>query len=114
MKANIDNKALEVRIINPDYNEHAAEVEILEGPHKGAYAIVEKSDLQEEARPKKYKMSDVEYHKGNSMYMGEHSAAWSATVGFGVRRVELAAGCKTKAEARREASTEIKKLNGED
>jgi len=36
---------LEVRVVNANYNDHAVEVQILEGSFKGQRTIVEKSDL---------------------------------------------------------------------
>jgi len=45
MKAKIDNNILEVKVINSNYNDHAKEVEILEGIFKGVYAIVENHDF---------------------------------------------------------------------
>jgi len=109
MKAKVDNRVVLVQIVNENYNEHAVEAVIQEGSHKGIYTIIEKHDLLDEKQPKKlkYKMLDVEYHKGQKMFMGEYSVIWAATIG----RIELTAGCKTKAEARREASEEIKRLN---
>lgn len=54
MKAKINNNILEVRIINSNYNDHAKEIEILEGTFKGVYAIVENNDFIIEQPTKKY------------------------------------------------------------
>jgi DNA-binding transcriptional regulator YhcF (GntR family) len=54
MKAKIDNKILNVRIINANYNEYAVECEILEGNFKGAYTIVENTDLIKEKKNFRY------------------------------------------------------------
>lgn len=45
MKAKIDNKILKVKVIDPNYNDHAKEVQILEGIHKGRLSIIENNDM---------------------------------------------------------------------
>lgn len=110
MKAKIDNRVTEVQIINEYYNEHAVEVKIAEGLHKGNFCIVEKKDLVKEKKQKKFKMSNVEYHKGVSMSFGEYKVIWAATIG----EIELASHCNTKKEAREEARVEIDRLNTQD
>lgn len=45
MKAMINNQLLTVEVKDVNYNDHAVEVEILEGTFKGKYIIVEKKDL---------------------------------------------------------------------
>ncbi len=50
----IDNKQVKVQIIDNNYNEHAAEIEILEGTWKGQRVIVEHKDLSI-TTPKTYK-----------------------------------------------------------
>lgn len=45
MLANINNQIVSVKIIDNNYNDHAKEVQILEGTHKGQYAIVEDKDI---------------------------------------------------------------------
>ncbi len=45
MLANINNQMVSVKIIDNNYNDHAKEVQILEGTHKGQYAIVEDKDI---------------------------------------------------------------------
>lgn len=107
MKAKIDNKVTGIVVINENYNEHAVEAKITDGIHAGMYCIVEKKDLIKERKQKKYRMSDVEYHKGVSMFMGEYKTIWAATIG----RIELASHCNTKKEAQEEARVEIDKLN---
>jgi hypothetical protein len=44
-KANINNQIVTVKIIDTNYNNHAKEVIIMEGIHKGRYAIVENNDI---------------------------------------------------------------------
>lgn len=44
-KANIYNQIVTVKIIDNNYNNHAKEVQILEGIHKGRYAIVNNDDI---------------------------------------------------------------------
>lgn len=53
MKAMINNQVLDVRMINSNYNDHAKEVEIIEGTFKGNYCIVENHDFIVEKPVKK-------------------------------------------------------------
>lgn len=55
MKAKIDNKIVEVKVINPKYNNDSVEVELLEGSFKGFNAVVLKKDLIKEVKEKKQK-----------------------------------------------------------
>lgn len=50
MKAKIDNNIVTVKMVNANYNDHASEVQILEGTHKGNYTIVENTDIIEEVK----------------------------------------------------------------
>lgn len=45
MKANINGKTLEVKVINANYNETMAEVKVLEGTFKGVCTVVNNNDL---------------------------------------------------------------------
>lgn len=66
MKVKIDNNILEVKIINKNYNSECAEVEILEGNHKGVYCIVKKSDLIKPKKTKRFlvQVQDFNYSTG--------------------------------------------------
>lgn len=50
MKAKIDSNIVTVKMVNANYNDHACEVQILEGSHKGNYTIVENIDIIEEIK----------------------------------------------------------------
>ena len=50
MKAKIDNNIVTVKMVNANYNDHACEVQILEGTHKGNYTIVENTDIIEDVK----------------------------------------------------------------
>jgi hypothetical protein len=65
MKAKIDNKILKVRIINNNYNDHAKEVEILEGTFMGVYTIVKNKDFIEDKKEYRYYLqrTETEYTK---------------------------------------------------
>lgn len=45
LKAKIDNNVVSVKIIDSNYNDYAKEVIIMEGTHKGRYAIVENDNI---------------------------------------------------------------------
>ncbi|MBS5307745.1 hypothetical protein [Clostridium sp.] len=55
MLANINNQIVSVKIIDNNYNDHAKEVQILEGAHEGRYAIVEDKDIIEQKEVKTLK-----------------------------------------------------------
>lgn len=113
MKAVIDNNLIEIKIINPHYNDHAVEVEMLSGTWGGYRCIVEKSNLRDNPKPIKLRMSSVEFIKGTEYDFGEFRTIWGATIydAESAMRIELAWGCKTKAEAMTEARRELNKLN---
>lgn len=69
----INNKQMEVQIINNDYNDHASEVEILEGTWKGQRVIVENKDLIV-TTPKTYKqlINIVKNNIGNADLEDHH------------------------------------------
>ncbi|WP_346938135.1 hypothetical protein [uncultured Clostridium sp.] len=50
MKAKIDNKIVTIKMVNANYNESSAEVELLEGTFQGRRAIVNKCDIIEEIK----------------------------------------------------------------
>lgn len=112
MKAKIDNKVLEVEVIKMDYNESSAEVNIKEGNHTGCYAIVRHEDLINDLIPfraAKGKLSfdqcDIEYRRTTKMFMGEYTYGWKAIFsGY------LLASERTKAECKKAARREFKKL----
>ena len=66
MKAKIDNKIVEVEVINPKYNDESMEVKLLEGSFKGYNAIVLKRDLIKEKKQKRYcvQVEDFNYITG--------------------------------------------------
>ena len=45
VKARINNKIVDVEIIDGNYNDHAKEVKVLNGTFKGKYTIVENNDF---------------------------------------------------------------------
>jgi len=50
MKAKIDNKIVTVKMVNANYNDHACEVQIVNGQWKGNYTIVENADIIEKVK----------------------------------------------------------------
>lgn len=51
MKAKVNNKIVDVEIIDKNYNNESVEVELLSGTFKGCRTIVLKSDLVKEKKP---------------------------------------------------------------
>ena len=79
MKANIDNKVLEVKVIDANYNENSVEVELLEGNFKGYRAIVKKEDLVQETKKASAKLEVVKFEDEN--IFGEKTRR---TLGFNI------------------------------
>lgn len=67
MKAKIDNKIVTVKMINANYNDTSAEVELLEGTFQGRRAIVNKCDIIKEVKT----IKDLEKLITNNIDMAE-------------------------------------------
>jgi hypothetical protein len=112
MKAKIDNKVLEVEVINMDYNESSAEVVIKEGNHTGCYTIVRHKDLTKDSIPVKaakrklgFDSCAIDYRKTTNMFMGVYTYGWKA-----ICSGHLLASEATKAECKKVARKEFNRL----
>lgn len=66
IKAKVDNNVVAVKVIDPNYSDHAIEVQMEEGIFKGAYCIVKKEDIVKKKITNRYciQVNDFNYKTG--------------------------------------------------